>query len=450
MKRRRLLPLVALALGVPLFPLIAHGDDWPQWRGPMRNGQSGERDVLATWPAKTGPKVLWRAQVGKGHSAVSVAGGLAYTMGWDGERDTVFCFDAVTGREVWKQSYPCATIVRWPGPRATPTVAGGAVYTLGQHGQLRAWDAKTGAPRWSVDLAPTYKPDPDYGCPWSPLIEGDLLILGAGSRGMALRTKDGTSAWGADEKAGACSSPVPFDLGGKHGVALVTMNAARDATTFVGLDPQTGTLLWQSAPWPEKYGAVCNDLLVAEGSVFVASAETYNRGARFRIVGDKLEPVWDSPKLSTYTGNALLVGGRLFNVSKAGLLKCLDWATGEEIWAERGFSGFGTVIAADGKIFVTRSSNGRVSVIDSAASAFGELRKFEPFTGKGETFTAPVLANGRLYCRSYEGEVVCLQIGAVRSRTQLLILPAVLVGAGCGWWLARRKRRSATERTPLP
>jgi outer membrane protein assembly factor BamB len=450
------LSLLTLALSGFLFSHSSYAEDWPQWRGPQRNGQSRERDVLAAWPEKEKPQVLWRAQVGKGHSAVSVADGLAYTLGWDGQTDTVFCFDAATGKEVWKQSYPCATLVRWPGPRGTPTVIGGVVYTLGQHGQLRAWDAKTGTPRWSVDLAESYHPDPDYGFPWSPLIEGDLLILSGGSRGLALHTKDGTPAWGADEKPGACASPVPFDLDGKHGVAIVTMNEARDSTTFVGLDPQTGALLWQSAPWPEKYGAVCNDLLVADGSVFVASAETYNRGARFRIVGDKLETVWDSPKLSTYTGNAVLVGEHLFNVSKAGLLRCLDWKTGEEIWSERGFGGFGTVSAADGKIFILASSKGRLTVIDAAAPAFKELRKFDPFTGKGETFTSPTLANGRLYCRSYEGEVVCLQIGATSANAPVskanaakvakppgkpwafIAVPAAVVLAGLGWFFARR------------
>ena len=196
-----------------LVPSRLAADDWPQWRGPDRNGISGETGWMNGWAQGSAPKVAWRAAVGKGHSAVSVRGGRAFTMGWDGEHDSVFCFDAVTGRLNWKQSYPCTTILQWPGPRATPTVDGDTVFTLGQHGQLRAWDTRTGQPRWQRDLPEDYNPDVDYGFAWSPLVEpagtgtddrdGDLLILNAGSRGLAIRARDGSIAWGADCKKGA-------------------------------------------------------------------------------------------------------------------------------------------------------------------------------------------------------------------------------------------------------
>lgn len=387
------------------------GSDWPQWRGPSRNGHATERALLSSWPEGRPAKRLWRAQVGRGHSGVSVADGRAYTLGWDGERETLWCLEAATGRPLWRQSYPSATLTQWPGPRATPTVVGGAVYTLGQHGQLRAWDARTGALRWRVDLPAAYQPDADYGFPWSPLIEGDLLLLGAGSRGMALRARDGRFVWGADGKPGACASPVPFVHAGRRGVALACMNAAREAATLAGLDPATGATLWQSAPWPEKWGAVCSDLLVADGSVFVTSAETYTRGARLRIAGATLETIWESPRVASYTGNAVLVAGHLYTVTKAGLLKCIDWQNGAERWAERGFGGYGALIAADGHLVVQASATGELVVAAAEPTRYNERRRDRPFQGPGETFTAPSLAEGRLYCRSYAGEVVCLQTG---------------------------------------
>ena len=332
-------------------------------------------------------------------------------MGWDGQSDTVFCFDAGTGRELWKRSYPCRTIVQWPGPRVTPTVDRGTVYTLGQHGQMRAWDATSGGLRWSVDLAASYQPDVDYGFPWSPLVDGELVLLGAGSCGLALRTNDGSAAWGADAQPGACASPVPFIIGGKRGTALVTMNAERTSAALVGLDPQTGSVMWRSPPWPEKWGAVCNDLLVSNDSVFVTSAETYIKGARFRVAGATLEPLWETPRLASYTGNAVLVAAHLFLVTKAGVLKCVSWETGNEAWGQRGFGNFGALIAADGKLIVQASSSGELIVVEATAAGYTELRRLQPFTGNGETFTAPALAHGRLYCRSYAGEVVCLQTG---------------------------------------
>ena len=408
------IPLVVCFIGA------AHlrAEDWPQWRWPTRNGHSPESNVLAGWPAGETPKTIWRAQVGSGHSAVSVANGRAYTLGWDGRQDTVWCFDAATGRELWRQSYESETIGQWSGPRATPTVNSGVVYTLGQHGQLRAWDAATGALRWKNDLARSYQPDKDYGFAWSPLIEGDLLLLGAGSRGLALSTKDGSVVWGGDEKPGACASPVPFTLGGKRGMALVTMSRGRDSATLVGVEVRTGAELWRSEPWPEKWGAICSDLVVANDGIFMTSAETHLLGARFRVSGAKLEPVWESPKMSSYTGNAVLVGQQLCLVTKAGLLKSVDWKTGREIWYHRGFGTYGALIAADGKLFVQSSTSGELVVVDASAERYTELRRMQPFTGKGETFTAPSLANGRLYCRSYAGEVVCLQVGSTAQGRQ--------------------------------
>jgi outer membrane protein assembly factor BamB len=401
--------ILAVALTSARDALVA--DDWPQWRGPQRNGQSAERDVLAAWPEGMPTKIIWRAQVGKGHSSVAVIGKRAYTIGWNGTHETVWCFDALTGGEIWRKSYPSTTIFQWPGPRATPTVKDRVVFTLGQHGQLRAWNAADGELHWKHDLATSYQPDKDYGFPWSPLIEGDLLLLGAGSRGLAVSIKGGTPVWGADEKPGACASPVPFMHMGKQGVALVTMNENRDAASLVGLDVRTGTPLWQYGPWPEKWGAICNDLLVADDSVFVTSAEQHLRGARLRIAGKTLEPVWESPKAASYTGNAVLVDDHLYLVTKAGILSCLDWATGKVRWTQRGFGTYGALIAADGKLFVTASDTGELAVVKSDPARYHELRRMQPFEGNGETFTAPTLAHGRLYCRTYAGDVVCLQIG---------------------------------------
>ena len=183
--------IVILGLLGSLHSYSTSATDWPQYRGPERNGISTEATWFPNWPEGATPKVGWRAQVGKGHAAVSVAGERAVTTGWDGERDHVFCFEVATGKVVWQESYPCKSILQWPGPRATPTIHQGRVYTLGQHGQLRAWELATGKLVWQRDLPEKYNPDVDYGFCWSPLIVSadagqkgeDLLILNAGSHG---------------------------------------------------------------------------------------------------------------------------------------------------------------------------------------------------------------------------------------------------------------------------
>jgi outer membrane protein assembly factor BamB len=393
-----------------VLAFAAYGDDWPQWRGPARSGVSAESGWLERWPEERTPPVAWRAAVGKGHSAIPVVDGRAYTMGWDGTADTVYCLDAATGREHWKQSYPCRTILQWPGPRATPTVHDGAVYTLGQHGQLRSWDARTGKPRWQRDLPDAYNPDVDYGFVWSPLVEGDVLILNAGSRGLAIRTRDGSIAWGDDGQKGACVSAVPYTHEGRRGVLVVHINDARTEANLVGVDPASGRELWRFDGWKEQWGAMAVDPVVHGGHVFLTSAQEYRRAARFTIAGDTLREDWSTERLAGYTGAAVLLDEHLFMVDAKGILRCVDWTSGRETWSQRGFDQRGTLIAADGKLLIQTGASGKLIVAAADPAKYRKLREATLFDGKPETYTAPVLANGRIYCRSYEGEVVCLAL----------------------------------------
>lgn len=408
MSRYRLYSLITLVATAILAPL--HAADWPQWRGPDRNGISVETGWLDRWPAEGAPPVLWRANVGKGHSCPVITDGRLFIMGWDGQRDTVYCLDAASGNPIWKQSYSCDTIVQWPGPRSTPTVEGDTVYTLGQWGQLNAWDVASGERRWGMQLPANYNPDIDYGFAWSPLIEDDLLILAAGSQGLAIRKKDGTFAWGNDGQHGACASPVPYVFQGQRGVAVITTDPGRDSVRLVGVDPRSGEELWRSPPWPEKWGAACVDLLIADGKVFVTTAEQHLQCARFAIDGNSLTEEWSNRNLSSYTGTGVLLDGHLYAVEKRGLLKCLNWETGNLVWDERGFGEFGSLTAADGKLLIQTSDRGVVEVVAATPEGYRRLRQARVFEGEAHTFTAPVLANGRLYCRSYAGELVCFDL----------------------------------------
>lgn len=176
-------PACLLFALLALLPVV-RADDWQQWRGPRRDGISAETG-LARGLAGEHPAARRLAAAG-GQGAlrrVRLRSDAAYTMGWDGSQDTVFCLDAATGAVRWKPSYACGDIVQWSGPRAITAVDDDMVFTLGQHGQLRAWDATTGAPRWAVDLPKSYQPDADYGFAWSPLVEGGLLHPRHGQQG---------------------------------------------------------------------------------------------------------------------------------------------------------------------------------------------------------------------------------------------------------------------------
>jgi len=406
-----MMPLKTLLILLSLT-LHAAAADWPQWRGPQRTGVTTEKLSLDAWPPGKEPRVAWRTDIGKGHPNVIVIGDRLYTMGWDGKQDTVLCLSAAGGEVIWKQSYPCDTIVQWPGPRATAVISNGVLFTLGQHGQLRAWDATTGQPKWKVDLSKNYEPDVDYGFAWSPLIEGDLLILPAGSRGLAVRTKDGSFAWGTDEKRGACASATPFEHNGKRGVAVITTSDDRNSSNLIGIDPKTGKELWRYGPWKEKWGAVCVDLIVNGGKVFVTSSEQFKQCARYSVVGNTLKQDWTHGKFSSYTGAIVLIDGHLYGVDtkRSGTLKCIDFSSGEEKWSQHSFGDHASLIAADGKLLIQSSESGELVIAEASPTAYKELRRAKVFKGNGKTFTAPVYANGRIYCRSYAGELVCVEV----------------------------------------
>ena len=402
---------------VALAAAPAAAADWPQWRGPQRNGVSAETGWLAGWPEGAEPKTAWRAQVGRGHSPVSVSRGRAYTMGWDGKQDTVFCLDAATGKTLWTHAYPCETIDTNPGPRIQPTVEGDRVYVVSQRGHCLCLEAASGKVVWNV-VVPFKAVEDEYGFGCSPLVEGDLLILNAGTAGLALDKRTGRLVWGKPESNGPPASAVPYTHQGQRGVVVWAWRPkpGGDAGTglLLGVDPRDGRELWRY-PWPEKYSNTIVDPIVHDGRVFATSGYEYKHCARLVLGQGELKPDWQGNALCSHTGGCVLLDGNLYGVhTESGELRCVDWNTGQVRWAKGGFGKHGTLMAAGGNLIVQTSSTGRVVAVDAAPGGYRELRSARVFEGPRDTFTVPVLAGGRLYCRSYKGEVVCLDMTARR------------------------------------
>lgn len=205
---------------------------------------------------------------------------------------------------------------------------------------------------------------------------------------------------------------MPFTLDGVQGVAMVAMYPRRNHVSVVGVGAATGRELWRTKPWREKWGAAGSDLVLHEGRVFLSTAGQYKYCAQFQFTGGPVRQVWSNRNLATYTGNVVLLAGHLFGVDKTGILKCVSWETGEEQWAQRGFEEYGKLIAAEGRLILQSGNSGWLVVAEASASGCRELRRAKVFAGAPVTFTAPVLAGGRVYCRSYAGEVVCLVLSA--------------------------------------
>ena len=379
-----------------LLGTTALAADWPQWRGPSRNGISAEKGWISKWSG-AGPRKLWAKQLGEGFASVAVAGGRLYTMGNLANQDTVYCFDAVTGKPVWHVRYPCSP-GDYGGPRATPTISANKVYTLSREGQAFCFDAMTGKIVWQRHLQREGRADvPRWGFASSPLIEGNLVIYNLGASGAAMDKNTGKPAWFSGNGAAGYASPVSYTVGNQHGVALFA------ATGIIAVNPVNGRPYWQH-PWNTQYDVNAADPIFVGNQVFISS--NYDRGcALLNVGGARPSVAWENRNMRNHFNSCILLNGALYG-NDQNTLKCLDLKTGAERWQMRGL-GKGGLISADGKLIVL-TERGELLCVAATPTKYTELARAQVMGGT--CWTHPVLANGLLYCRSHEGELICLDL----------------------------------------
>lgn len=380
--------------------------DWPQWRGPNRDGVSSETGLLTTWPA-AGPRKLWEKPLGKGFSSMAVARGRVFTMFQDGDHEAVICFDAAEGAEIWRYRYRAQyTNSFGDGPRATPTVAGDLVYTVGATGMLHCLEAftaeKQGVVRWQKDLLRDFQAENlTWGVSFSPLVEGDLLYLNPGGTNgkslVALDKRSGEVRWQSQDDVAGYSSPLAVDMAGTRQVLFFT------ETGLVAVTPDAGKVLWRF-PWQTQYGANIATPLVLQDYVFVSSG--YGKGCAMVKVeknADTLEArlVYKNKNMKTHFSSCVRYRDHIYGFNDS-TLTCLDFRTGEIVWEQRDFEK-GSLTIADGHLFVL-GEYGRAAVAPATPKEFRETGSFQFSTKK--CWTVPVVSNGRLYLRD-ESKIAC-------------------------------------------
>lgn len=402
--------LLAGALWAGTGSRPASAEDWPSWRGPARNGISSETDWTDRWPPE-GPRIVWRAEVGTGFSSFAVAGGRAFTLGHADGKDTLFCFDAPSGRVLWTHSWPSDLGDRFfeGGPTATPTVDGDRVYVLGRWGDLFCLEAATGRVVWSSNIAKDPGlPPPGWGFSGSPRVWQDLLILNAGDGGLALDKATGRLAWRSEAKEAGYSTPLPLERSGRALVLLSTGKA------YLAADPRTGRELWR-VRWVTQYGVNAADPVVDGDRIFLSSG--YGRGGALLRWGEGTpETIWQGKALRTQKNPAVLVGGILYGIDgDAGQaevgLKAVEFETGKECWSWTE-AGSGSVTAAGGRLIVL-TEKGELVVGPASPEGFRPSARAKILEGK--CWTVPVLSGGRIYARNAAGDVVCLDVRAGRE-----------------------------------
>lgn len=370
---------------------------WPQWDGPHRDNRSRETE----WRSEGATEHLWETEVGLGYSTVSVVGGKLYTMGYDREAglDMVFCFDAVTGEEVWVHTYPSKiwNQAHEGGTVNTPSVEGELVYTLNREGNLFALEAETGEVVWHVDLMGDDNLHeleiPTWGFSASPLLLDDGMYLNCG-RLLAIDKENGEVLWRTEDYGHGYGTPLALEVDGEPALAVVNGRGVAVVAR------ETGEELYYRDFAGRNLGVSAATPILIDDALFVSSG-TVPAGALLAFAEGELVPVWENREMVNTLSGCVRVGDHLYGFDQ-GVLKCID-LEGETRWQERGI-GNGAVTAAGERLLVM-GATGELIVAEATPEELRVLSRTELFDA-GKYWSKPILVNGIVYCRSSEGRLV--------------------------------------------
>lgn len=391
--------------------ISSFGIDWPTFGGPQNNHSSEEKSLRLNWE-EAEPEVLWRHKVGLGYSSVIEVGGLAYTQGFKDNQNTLFCVEVKSGDIQWTHSYKSSLGDKYfqGGSRSTPTIAKGKIYLQGHEGPLFCLDAKTGNRIWETHLVKDLNGRcPTWGYSGAPLFFNGKVIVQTGSANgslVALDANTGKEVWkGGTTEAGYAS---PY----------VRKSNRREIVVF----NQAGLSIHDSLTGKEKvsyqhrtrYEVNAAQPLDLGRRILVASG--YGKGAALLDLQDPQPKVlWESEEVACQMASLVFRDGYAYGIhgqtgtnANRATLFCLELASGRKIWEERGY-GVGTVILIN-KTLVVLSDRGEIALVDATSDGFNEIARFQVLGGKNN-WTPPTYANGRMHCRSSEGDWVCLSMG---------------------------------------
>lgn len=378
-------------------PAAAPSDaEWPGFRGPHRDGVIPGVRIDTDWSASP-PVELWRRPIGPGVSSFAVRGDRLYTQEQRGDDEIVACHDVITGQPVW--SHRDATRFWDPhvgaGPRATPALDGGRVYTLGATGILNALDGADGTVVWSRDVASdTDTKTPLWGFASSPLVVDDLVIV-HGGRLVAYDLATGKPRWFGAAEIGSYSSPHLLTL---EGIAQIVLLGHAGATSFA---PADGTLLWQH-PWPGV--GIVQPALIADGDLLISMVDSaaVPIGTRRLTVGRgsggwSVEERWTSAGLKPTFSPLVVHADHAFGFDGS-LLACVDLEDGKRKWKGGRYGSGQLVLLPDQDLLLVVSERGELALVPAMPEQFTELARFQAIEGK--TWNQPVLVGDRLLVRN--------------------------------------------------
>ncbi len=400
----RILRLMSVVMVLSVCCISAQAGDWPQFRGPDRDGKAAAGPaLLKAWP-ESGPRLLWSyEQLGTGYASVSITDGMVYTTGLEDEAGMLYAFD-LAGKLLWKVSYGPDWSKSYKGSRTTPTVHKGKLYLMSAFGKAACLDAKTGRELWSVDTVATFGArNIAWGITESPLVLDDKVIFtpgGSEAGVVALDPATGKTIWvcqGVNDLSGYCS-PILVNRGGRDIIAQLT------GTAFIGIEASSGKLLWNQKRSKEpahKIQAVSP--VYDDGKFYVTTGYGGERGEMYSLSADgtQVTSQWRDAELDSQLGGVVLLDGIIYGAAdrnNKGAWLCMNLATGK-VAAKTPAVGTGAVIFADGMLYGV-GENGEAGLVVPDPADFRMVSSFKlPAGGDGPFRAHPAIADGRLYIR---------------------------------------------------
>jgi outer membrane protein assembly factor BamB len=395
--------VLACALGSSTHLASQASRDWPQFRGPDRNGVATAFAVPRVWPDQLTLK--WKVDVGSGYATPILVRDRLYVFTRQGDSEVVQAIDAVTGRSLWHSSYPATVTLRpgnvphGPGPKSTPAFADGRLFTLGMSGKLSAFDADSGKQLWQVDGGPLL---PLWNTAASPIVEGGLVIVHIGGHGQgaltAFDTNTGDVKWAWTGDGPSYASPIIVDLRGVRQVVTLTQDRV------VGISLTDGRLLWQR-PFPTANQNIIMPIVVRGGSLGdrVVVAGYQKPTSAFRVVRNDTEwtteDLWQNADVWQFMTNGVMVGDRLFGLStrNRGEYFLLDTTSGAVVWKSAPRQAENAAIVRADDAVISLEDDGHLLVGRVSGSQFQELKRYT--LTDTATWAAPVLSGNRIFVK---------------------------------------------------
>lgn len=400
MRLRRLLAPFAL-----LPPACLPASDFPQWRGPDRDGRVAV-GVRASWPDALLPG--WKVKVGIGHASPVVAGARAFLFSREGEEEVAQSFEITTGKRLWRAAYPApytmnpAATSHGKGPKSTPVVANGRLYTLGISGILSCFDATSGHLVWRKEFGGQFKEtSPLYGTAMSPVVEGGLLIAHVGGHGdgalTAFDASTGAVRWVWKGDGPGYASPVVGTIG------RVRQVVTQSQDYVVGLAAEQGELLWK-IPLTTSYEQNAVTPVLTGDLVVYGGLDLPLRAVRVAKKGAAWTPerVWENAEVATYLSSPALEGGKLYGLShrKRGQFFCLDASTGRTLWLSDGRQADNAALLAGGGALFLLTTDGVMIVAAKDTAAFKALRTWK--VAESATWAHPAIVEGAVLVKDVD------------------------------------------------